>query len=379
MNAKTKMQRARISLLLDEPFFGSLLLGLTPKEDAQGNVTHTMATDGQSLWWHTGQVEKWSERQIKTVLAHEAMHCALLHPLRRGDRDNGAWNQACDYAVNAILEQCNVDATAKGKPVPFEWPADTKPLLDMSVAGKSAEELYCAPAKNQPQQGGNDDSSGMGDVIDAPAPDQASKDAIEATWKQNAVQAAQAAKGRGSIPAAMAKLIDELLNPKASWQELLRRFIRDQANDDYSFSRPNTRYASTGFILPSLHSQKLGTIAIVRDTSGSTQDWQAAILAELAGLISECKPGKVIVIDADASVQRVLELDSSDPLPSDAIGGGGTDFVPAIDELEKHSPVCAIYLTDLDGRFPDSAPSYPVLWATNAESTVAPFGETIRI
>lgn len=391
MNAKTKMQRARISLLLDEPFFGALLLGLSPVEDKRDEHTSTMATDGVSLYWSTKRIDGWTEAEIKTVLAHEAMHCALLHPLRRGDRAMSGWNSACDHAVNLILEECNEQAAAKGKPAPFVWPHDCEPLKDSQHKGKSAEEIYCSPRDdlngdgNQDGQAGQGNGQGqpqlgdgMGDVLDAPTPDPASKDSLEAQWKQQAVQAAQAAKGRGNVPSSMARLIDELLNPKASWRELLSRFVRDRAQDDYSFTRPNTRYSGTGFILPSLHSQRLGTIAIVRDTSGSTQDWQADILAELAGIISECKPSKVIVIDADSAVQRTLELDSTDALPTDAIGGGGTDFRPALEALEQHDPVCCIYLTDCDGTYPDAEPSFPVLWATNSDST-APFGETVKI
>lgn len=387
MKPKDKMQRARISLLLDEPFFGALLLGLTPREDKAGDHTKTMGTDGVSLYWHTAQIDNWTEPEIKTVLAHEAMHCALLHPLRRGDRDMGQWNVACDHAVNLVLEACNEEAKSKGRPAPFAWPKNPTPLMDKRHAGKSAEEIYC-DAQQQPQgqdgngQGkgqGQDNEPGMGDVLDAPAPDPASKGALEATWKQQTVQAAQGAKGRGSIPAAMVKLVDELLNPKASWQELLRRFIRDNAQDDYSWTRPNSRYASTGFILPSLHSQRLGTIAIVRDTSGSTQDWQGEILAELAGIISEARPSKVIVIDADADVQRVLELDPSDTLPADALGGGGTDFAPALSKLEEFDPLCAVYLTDLDGNMPSAMPNFPVLWATNSRERQVPFGEIVEV
>lgn len=380
MNAKTKMQRARISLLLDEPFFGSLLLGLTSIEDRKGDHTKTMATDGVSLWWNTAQIDKWSEPEIKTVLAHEAMHCALLHPLRRGQRQMSGWNSACDHATNLVLEQCNEEARSKNLPPPFAWPSDVSPLMDKSHTGKSAEEIY-SDAQESPQGNGDGDGSmgdGMGDVLDAPTPDPSAKDTLEAAWKQATVQAAQAAKGRGNIPACMAKLVEDLLNPKASWQEILRRFIRDNAQDDYSWTKPNSRYSSTGFILPSLHSQRLGTIAIIRDTSGSTQDWQAEILAELSGIISEARPSKVIVIDADADVQRVLELDPSDPLPTDSVGGGGTDFVPAIAKAEEFNPLCAIYLTDLDGNF-GLEPSFPVLWATNAREKRVPFGEIVEV
>lgn len=378
MNAKQKMQRSRIALLLDEPFFGSLLLGLQPREDKDGTVAKTMATDGVSLWWNTERVGKWSEAEIKTVLAHEALHCALLHPLRRGDRQPEQWNIACDHAVNLILEACNDEAREKGKAPPFVWPHDCAALMDKAHVGKSAEEIYCAAPERSGGGDGDGQGGGMGDVLDAPVPDPASKDALEAQWKMNVVQAAAAAKARGTVPAGMRALVDELLNPRVNWRETLRQFIRSRAADDYSFARPNMRYAASGFILPSLRSERLGTIAIIRDTSGSTQDWQKEILAELAGLMAEARPEKVIVIDADACVQRVLELEPGDALPTDALGGGGTDFRPALTELEKHEPVCAVYLTDLAGTFPDVEPAFPVLWATDSDDR-APFGDTIKI
>lgn len=385
MDAKTKLQRARIALLLDEPFFGTLLLNLRPVQS--DTVTKTMATDGQSLFWNKAQVEQWSESEIKTVLAHEALHCALLHQVRRGDRDGKQWNVACDHAVNLALEQCNVDARAKGRPAPFVWPVSTPPVMDSRFAGMGAEEIYGALGQREQDgqgqgqgQPGPGDGDGMGDVLDTPgAGDETEQGAQEAAWKQATVQAATAAKGRGSMPASMARLVEELIDPKPKWQELLRRFVSDRANDDYSWTRPNARYLGTGFVLPSLYNQRLGVLGIIRDTSGSVQDWQGAILSELAGIISETRPSRVVVIDADADVQRVLELDATDLLPTDALGGGGTDFRPALDRIAEFNPACVVYLTDLDGTFPAAEPAFPVLWATNNTYCKAPWGDTVAI
>jgi len=38
-----------------------------------------------------------------------------------------------------------------------------------------------------------------------------------------------------------------------------------------------------------------------------------------------------------------------------------------------------IYLTDLDGTFPDHVPDVPVLWAAYDTAAVAPIGRTIRV
>ena len=63
------------------------------------------------------------------VLAHEVLHPALLHPYRRGSRDLRAWNEACDFAINAQL-------VAAG----FTLPANV--LLDPQFDGLSAEQIY---------------------------------------------------------------------------------------------------------------------------------------------------------------------------------------------------------------------------------------------
>lgn len=385
MQAEKKLFKAKLGLLLDAPFWGSLLCNLKAE---QANIP-TMATDGKRLLWSAAQVEKWSLPEVQTVLAHEVGHCMLLHHTRRGDRDSETWNKACDYAVNLILESANVAARNQGKPLPFVWPVSTPPLLDNQYAGMSAEAIYKVLKQKEQGQGGQGQGQGqgseqgkgqpsMGDVLDSPAQDEDSQGKEEATWQQATIQAAQAAKGRGEVPGEVKTLIDNILNPKVDWKEVLRRFIRDRAKDDYNFSRPNRRYMASGFVLPSLYSQRIGTIGIIRDTSGSTQDWQKEILSELASIISECKPEKVVVIDADSRVQRVLELDPSDELPTDALGGGGTDFCPALEKMENFQPVCCIYLTDLDGTFPTSEPSFPVLWATN-NSLQVPFGEIVKI
>lgn len=373
--AQLKMQRARIALLLEEPFFGSLMLGLKPVEDGPGDVTTTMATDGVKLWWHPKFVNTLSERETGTVLAHEAMHNACLHQLRRGDRDAQAWNVACDHAVNLVLEECNEMARTKGSAEPFPWP-ECGVLRDTQHVGKSAEEIYVAES-GKPDSSG--DSPGMGGVLDAPG-DEADKQAQEANWKVAMVQAALAAKGCGKLPASLARLVEDQINPQPRWQELLRAFVREAAKDDYAWSKPNYRYSSTGFVLPSLHSRRLGRITVAVDTSGSIDATLLnTFMGEVENICAECRPESVTLIDCDAEVNSIRECDPSDPLPRDFQGGGGTAFEPVMVALENDPPVCLIYLTDLRGSFPDVEPGYPVFWAVHGNDGQAPFGHTVRI
>ena len=388
MTTKDKMTRARIGLLLDQPFFGALLLGLKPVEDKAGAVP-LMGTDGERLVWNAKGVDKLSESELKTVLAHESLHCALLHPLRRGDRDMRDWNIACDHAVNNILEQSNEEARAKQRAEPFPWPKLEGIPKDPAYRGKAAEEIYYH-VEQQPGQDADGAGSGqgqasgqpggLGDVLDGPA-DEAGQQEQEAKWKCALVQAAQMAKGRGQLPAALARLVEELVNPPTPWEELLRSFVRQNCKDDYSWTRPNPRYSASGFILPSLHSQRLGRIAVAIDTSGSIDaDLVNRFLSELEVLMHECRPSSVTLIDCDADIHSVRELEPTDSLPRDFAGGGGTDFRPVFELLDQQEPpVCLIYLTDLDGTFPDTEPGYPVLWGVYGTTNEAPFGQTIQL
>ena len=121
-----RIQKARTALLLDHPFFGSLLYRL---KDRESRAIKTMATDGVSLLWNPEFVETLTAATLAGTLAHEVMHPALHHHVRRSGRDPKRWNVACDYAINPLL----VDA---GLSLPEGV------LIENRFRGMSAEQIY---------------------------------------------------------------------------------------------------------------------------------------------------------------------------------------------------------------------------------------------
>jgi predicted metal-dependent peptidase len=101
-----RIQKARTTLLLDHPFFGTLLFRLGAQ--ARNSIA-TMATDGVSLYFNPEFVDSLSSAELIGVLAHETMHPALQHHTRRSGRKPKRWNMACDYAINPLL----VDAASR--------------------------------------------------------------------------------------------------------------------------------------------------------------------------------------------------------------------------------------------------------------------------
>ena len=149
-----RIQKARTSLILDHPFFGSLLFRLKGRECRS---VQTMATDGVSLFYNPDFVETLNAASLAGTLAHEVMHPALHHHVRRSGRDPKRWNVACDFAINPLL----VDA---GLSLPDGV------LIDDRFRGMSAEQIYnllesdweseSETEQDSGKEGGDDESGG---------------------------------------------------------------------------------------------------------------------------------------------------------------------------------------------------------------------------
>jgi len=348
-----RITKARISLLLNQPFFGSIALNLRVKEDP---TCETFWTDGVYMGYNPDFAKSLTFDELKGVIAHEILHVALHHNTRRQSREPKKWNGAADYAINPIVIDAGM-ALPKGG------------LINSAYKNKSAERIYTL-LPDQP-------SGGFGEVRDFEgSPEQIRQH--EQDIKIKIAQAAQQAKSMGKLPGGLEKLV-ESLQPKLPWRDLLRRFIDQSAKDDYSWARFNKRYIGQGVYLPSLYSETMGPIAVFVDTSGSVDEEQLSqFFGEVQGIGSEIRPEKIVVRCCDTHLYKIQEFEPGDPIDVEFKGGGGTDFRPPFKWLAESgiNPVCVIYLTDLYGTFPDDQP-WPILWITDSDET-APIGETIQ-
>ena len=400
--ALRKVIQARSNLILDEPFFGTLALRLDLVPDP---TCQTFWTDGKRMGFNPAYANSQTLAKTTGLVCEEVMHNADGHPWRRDGRDPREWNEACDYSLMPII-------VASGKQIPDDS------LYDPRFDGMAAEQIYALRQQERSQQnqdGGGKKSEGgdhqkeeskqsghgqeedresdgesegqeesdkpmsggeVRDCTDDDAP------TLEAEWEVAVIQAAQAAKAQGKLPAGIERLVEEIRRPKIDWRAALRRFVQTCAKQDFSWRQPNRRYVSYGLYLPELRSEQMPDVGILWDSSGSRDDNEARAEcgAESASVIEECKPEKTHVIYCDARVQRVDVFEQGDPVKFSPCGGGGTDFRPAFEYVEKENLdlACMIVITDLMGTFPDKEPPYPVLWVSTTDRT-APFGETLRL
>ena len=108
----------RQKLLMRMPFIGALLmrLDLVPVRDER---LDTAATDGDRIYVDIDFYMKLKSDERLFVLAHEAWHCALIHFMRRGDRNKEQFNIAADLEIHFIL-------TDEGFKAPFVLPHDPR-------------------------------------------------------------------------------------------------------------------------------------------------------------------------------------------------------------------------------------------------------------
>jgi predicted metal-dependent peptidase len=409
---RTKLEAARTRLILDQPFVGALLLHLplTPAAHCPD-----IATDGMRLYFNPGFIAPLDLRRTQFLLAHQALHCALGHVWRRGERSRARWDLACDYAVNIML------ADEGMLPPPGA-------LLESRYRGMAAEEIYPLLPVDEAERratldshwfdrarlafgvsayAGASSAAGQGDEAAAAASeiagdaqewddaaaharrhpgaptliDPMSADELAQRWQMRLAMAAQQASRAGRLSTSFQRLLGRMLQPVLPWHALLARHVIERARDDYSLQRPSRREGDA--VLPRLHSGEIDLVVVI-DTSGSIGAEQlGAFAAEIDALKGQAR-ARVTLHACDERMAAdgpwVFEPWQPIVMPGSLEGGGGTDFRPAFEWVEaQHArPDLLVYFTDAEGEFPPSPPPYPVIWLVKGPASV-PWGERIQL
>lgn len=429
----TKLSAARTRLILERPFLGALVMHL-PLQAVDARTCDSVATDARALYYNPAYIARLSLAQTQFVLAHEALHCALGHFARRSHRVIQRWNIACDHAVNLLLlgeglrppPNILANETYRGLSAEEIYPLiaenSSEQTLDQHLfdqsendGGQHNSELTrqeSSDSENDRQVEDSDtpeeanggqqqdtpkpSSSGDGNQAGQPQPraqpgphgspgqeeiSPSRREQLAQQWRDYLAGAAQQARMAGRLGVSWLRLVDELIAPKLPWRMLLARYLMNSAREDYSFQRTSRREGAA--ILPSLYSRRIQLIAVL-DTSGSITD---AEMHEFAAEIDALKCQVNAQVTLHACDERLAEAGpwrfepwEAVSLPEGFSGGGGTDFRPVFEwiDSEQLRPDLLVYFTDAEGKFPDLAPDYPVLWLVKGKAPV-PWGERVQL
>lgn len=370
----SKLDKAKAQIVLDHPFFASILL--KKKLTATTDVP-TLAVDARgNIYYNEKFVDSLTVPQLVWGLCHEIGHVIGQHAVRRKSRDHKRWNYAGDAWINDMLDDARV-----GTRIPNT--VDMKGSKD-----KTTETIYDELPQQQKGKGqgkGQGDGSdgdwdnGLGDdIMDENLTESEMKE-IEANAKVEIAQAAQSAKARGKLPGKLAEIVASILDVKTPWYDILERYMTDCTKQDQTWMRPNRRHIGRGVYLPSLATEpSMGEVVIQVDVSGSISRRELDYYnGHLARIVRQCNPSKVHVLYTDTQVQKHDEFEQGEDIALEFYSGGGTDMPAGFEYLNDKgiSPQVFVCLTDGYTGFGEP-PDYPVVWCISSEIK-ATHGETV--
>jgi predicted metal-dependent peptidase len=381
-----KISKAKARLLLAHPFWATLLL--RTETEITTDVPFA-ATNGSTHFYNPDFLDKSTVEDVMSTMVHEAGHDALLHSIRLGTKNHDVWNQACDHAINLMMEDQGFAAPSA---LPGGWLADPK------YKGLSADRIYDDLRRNPPKDGGGGTGNGTngrkatmaggrdrfhGDVLPTPAAasgDQAEMARAETRAKQKIASAANMARMAGKLTGELARMVDGVLEAKIDWTDVLRDKLTQVVKERDNWARRNRRF--NAFYLPTRRSLKMGPMYFIPDTSGSMWgDDMEKICSEMSHCAAQVQPESIRVLWADTEVkgEQVFTADEFSFAALEPKGGGGTDMRVPLAYAEQFDPLVAVLLTDGYTPWPDAPPPYELIVICTTGVDCPDYAEVIRI
>ena len=318
-----QLTRARIALLLHQPFWGTLATRLILRDATDEGWCPTAATDGRNFYYNRDFIGKLSKKETIFLVAHEVEHCVYDHMGRRGSRKPKMWNAAADYVINWELHEHKIGE------LPNPKTSGVQACFDPKYKGMFAEEVYELlmkdPDANFPEFDIHlEPGDGKGDPLSE------EDRRIISDEIRNAVMQAAKAAGAGGTPAGVKRLLKDLVEPQMDWRALLNMKLQSMVKNDFTWSRCSRKSQSSGIYLPGTKEDTRVEAAVAIDCSGSMgEEMLRDLLSEVKGIMEQFQDFKLWVWCFDTRVYNHVEFNpyNLDEIDSyDIKGGGGTDF-----------------------------------------------------
>jgi predicted metal-dependent peptidase len=409
LSAEQRVQKTHVKLMGDPKyclFSGIFLLGNTEVRDD----VPTAYTDGRNTYYGRKFVDKLKDPELRGLILHENLHKAFRH-LTTWDtlyKDNPKLaNMACDYVINLMI----VDGDPTGKDVCLPEGGCYDEKFRGMDAGQVFRILKEDQEKNKPNDEESEDGQGNGGDPETEASESGNKQGQgdgqqsldDHGWEEAQAMSTeekdklsqdidqalrQGALLAGKMGANVPREINDILESKVDWREVLREFVTSFCADkDVStWRKPNRRWVDHDVYLPSLVGESVGRMVVGVDTSGSI-DAKAvgAFLGEVSKVCQTVTPEAIDLVYWDSRVcaHEVYEPENFDSLltTTKPKGGGGTTPTCVRDFIKdkRMKPECIIMLTDgyVDNWGDDWGA--PVLWGITTKRITAPVGVSVHI
>lgn len=393
--------KARVSMLIKAPFFGSLATRL--KFIDATAWCPTLATDGRNFYYNKHFVTALAERdgELEFGIGHEVLHCVYDHLDKTtiGNRDRQLANIAQDYVINAELIDAHIGKKIELVPICFDHQYRGKHWLEVyDLLQEQANEqesktfdVHLDSGDSNDQQSNTLDAPGEGDNDGTQGPIKYGTQEKQQISQeiQNAVLQSAKISSASNLPGGVKRLVHQLVNPQLDWRELLPVKIQSVIRSDYSWMRPSRKGLDAGLYLPGLDRDQTIDVVIGMDTSGSmTTEMSTDILSEVKGCMEQFTEFKLHIFCYDTQVhnpQTFTENNTEDLLEYEIKGGGGTNFDCCYDYMKENNINPALFVNFTDGypwnswgdeTYCDTL--FIVHSSRDGNSPTAPFGITVQ-
>lgn len=149
--ASDNLMKARCRLMIREPFYGSIAMDMTWREDPMDykdidedakTMGVRITSTGAECIYYKPFVEKLSVEELYTVVQHEIEHLVRLHCLRKEHRHHELFNIACDMSIHGHKGSPKIGYTEFGKKPVFPMADQLCWVPDDMDPNLNAEEYY---------------------------------------------------------------------------------------------------------------------------------------------------------------------------------------------------------------------------------------------
>jgi len=350
--------------------------------------SHSWRSDEEGVWYKVKDVSRTPYRglvyNLSTSTHTYIAGCFLVHN--------------CDAIINRALDKMSwIKAPKDG--VTFESLLDKEELEARPPQNWSAEALYYRllekigfPADKKEWEKWLDDyieKHGLPSPDDLGRPGEGEDGGDLMSELAARVWASRLARAQaGDRPGGLLReLAGDFPVVRTPWPQILRAYLQDAVmpTTRENFNRPGRRVLSleSDFFEPSFQSGRgVRRIGVAVDTSGSIDE---KILLRFAGEIEAVQKrtgAELYLVVCDAEVTGEFLVPAHGKTFTQRYkagelqfrGGGGTDFAPALEKLNKSNVKIGLYLTDMMGNFGSEKPRMPFVWCSTSEGYEPPAG-----
>ena len=400
LTTEQRIEKAHVKIMSHEAtraYSSIIMVGDTSVSE----TFRTAYTNGRDKVYGRAFVDSLNDKELVGLILHESGHVMWQH----GYMWKGLWkknarlaNQAADYVINL-----DIDKMAKKYPDTIALPKGA--LLDYRFDGMDTQQVFLLLEEEQESgnegeegeksdkaedgtggegQGEGDSGHGgfdehdFGDLTEEQREELRSE--VESAIRQGALLA-------GKMGGDMPRAFKDLTAPAINWEDQLRQFMMEQAagRELSTWRKPNRRWLQYDQIMPSTYSERLRSIAIVADTSGSVdEELLSVFFAIVVDICGTALPEQLHLIACDAMVQShdvYTEHDYNKLCERRELrGGGGTNMCAALNYIDENhiDPQVVVVLTDGYTPWPTEL-KCPTLWVITTPGVNAPVGVSIHV